>query len=356
MSRIAKRGLVIGAILVACVIGIYLLGEIELLLSWRGVSLLIAAFIAVVGPALFAQAQESQEGLIKEDYHAARQEAANAARGQRVIPELTAQERAALLEALEGTKLACLRLTTHKRPTTVFESKFGGAPYLPPGFEYPHNKNKMSERLPLKLLCQLNFEQLPPLPGFPHRGLLQFYLAFEECEDTYGADFDHPTKQQSWCVIYHPNIITDESQLQAPPKFEHADAFFPIEGEFALEADADFMSMTSIDYRWESFITNHLDSMPMGEAIKGKYEVDDLAVLKDEELDFIGHRIGGYPYFTQVDPRIDKRYREYSTLLLQIDSEDEIMWGDAGVATFFIKPEALAQGDFSDVLYSWDCW
>ena len=35
----------------------------------------------------------------------------------------------------------------------------------------------------------------------------------------------------------------------------------------------------------------------------------------------------GYSYFTQEDPRYNKKYIDYDTLLLQIDSEGEfVMW------------------------------
>jgi uncharacterized protein YwqG len=69
-----------------------------------------------------------------------------------------------------------------------------------------------------------------------------------------------------------------------------------------------------------------------------------------------GHAVGGYPFFTQEDPR-NNGFRDHTVLLLQIDSDADanIMWGDAGVANFFIMPKALEQCDFSNVLYNWDC-
>lgn len=69
----------------------------------------------------------------------------------------------------------------------------------------------------------------------------------------------------------------------------------------------------------------------------------------------------GYPYFTQYDPREgDDAKGKYSVQLFQMDSDygednDYILWGDAGVANFFIREEDLAREDFRDVLYSWDC-
>ena len=72
-----------------------------------------------------------------------------------------------------------------------------------------------------------------------------------------------------------------------------------------------------------------------------------------DALDGSGHKLGGYPYFTQEDPRS----AEGMELLLQLDSDDSVnmMWGDVGVGNFFIAPEDLKRGDFSRVAYSWDC-
>ena len=69
-----------------------------------------------------------------------------------------------------------------------------------------------------------------------------------------------------------------------------------------------------------------------------------------------GHKIGGYAYFTQSDPRDEKAEYLDMILLLQIDSQDNaILWGDVGVGNFFIHPDDLKRKDFSKVLYNWDC-
>jgi uncharacterized protein YwqG len=68
-----------------------------------------------------------------------------------------------------------------------------------------------------------------------------------------------------------------------------------------------------------------------------------------------GHKIGGYAYFTQSDPREYIKDSETSILLFQMDTDDEIMWGDAGVANFFINSADLINKDFSRVMYNWDC-
>jgi uncharacterized protein YwqG len=72
----------------------------------------------------------------------------------------------------------------------------------------------------------------------------------------------------------------------------------------------------------------------------------------------MGHRLSGYPYFTQSDPRGDKKNIQDYILLFQLDTDDaenDIMWGDSGVGNFFIHPEDLKKRDFSKVFYNWDC-
>jgi uncharacterized protein YwqG len=70
-----------------------------------------------------------------------------------------------------------------------------------------------------------------------------------------------------------------------------------------------------------------------------------------------GHKLGGYAFFTQEDPRAYLTEGELYRLLLQLDSDDSIdlMWGDSGVGNFFIKDEDLKNLNFSNVLYNWDC-
>lgn len=55
----------------------------------------------------------------------------------------------------------------------------------------------------------------------------------------------------------------------------------------------------------------------------------------------------------------DRSTRKYDVLLFQLNSGgtcgDEIMWGDCGIANFFISAADLAACDFSRVMYTWDC-
>lgn len=84
---------------------------------------------------------------------------------------------------------------------------------------------------------------------------------------------------------------------------------------------------------------------------------DTLSKKEQEEIDKIidgsGHRIGGYAYFTQNDPR--DHSKKDDLLLLQLDTDHEIMFGDSGVAHLFINPRDLADQKFDRAWFYWDC-
>ena len=76
------------------------------------------------------------------------------------------------------------------------------------------------------------------------------------------------------------------------------------------------------------------------------------------------HKLLGSPDFTQEDPRSyflnsQDNSSEAYILLSQINSECidsiKIMWGDTGIANFFIKGSDLDKLDFSKILYNRDC-
>ena len=77
----------------------------------------------------------------------------------------------------------------------------------------------------------------------------------------------------------------------------------------------------------------------------------------------VEHAIGAYPTFTQWDPRNPEEKDAYGITLLQVESHWDndsnssgIMWGDSGVANFFINKEKLEHLNFEDVLFNWDCF
>jgi uncharacterized protein YwqG len=228
---------------------------------------------------------------------------------------------------------------------SLWQSKIGGFPYLPKSVEYP----KGADGSELQFLAQINFAEVPPLPNFPETGILQFYIASNE--ELYGLDFDNLRANDNFRVLYFSEVVTDETQLITDfsflPKFEG-----PLIGSANMQFEKKFAPISNGDYRFDD---------PLGNLLSEFH--DDLCREYGEKVsNGWGHRIGGYPSFTQTDPRTwEESYRENDCLLLQLKSDYfesdlfDLTWGDFGIANFFIPSEALKKLDFSDVLFNWDC-
>jgi len=221
---------------------------------------------------------------------------------------------------------------------TPYQSKVGGKPYLPKNAEYPYHAEKNH---PLTLVAQINFAEVPLLPGFPERGILQVFV--DGLDYGLGYDFENLSEQTGWRIMYYPELLP-ESELQTDfSAYQATDSeCLPFSGEFPLIFQA--------------------------------------ASEEEEDEDFNkfqGHKIGGSPIFLQGDPFIEydekadfddpatitySDWRKY-ILLLQLDTDinekdhctGKLMWGDSGVANFFITPEDLAKRDFSRVAFVFDC-
>lgn len=184
---------------------------------------------------------------------------------------------------------------------------------------------------------------------------MQFFVSADD--ELYGADFDHPTIQKDFRIIYHSTIIEDLNKVITDFSYlntlELEDFIIPEAAK--LQFELDYQPITSRDYRFEKMFSEDID----WEEIVDEENNTELGELYDDLCKDFGHKIGGYPFFTQTDPREwEEKYQQHDILLLQIDTDDSlnIMWGDSGVANFFIKKEDLLNLNFSNVIYNWDCY
>lgn len=257
-----------------------------------------------------------------------------------------------------------------RKPNTaepsLTDSKFGGLPYWDLEKEYPTD----SKGRKMMLLAQINFSDLSAFDTvLPKEGMLQFFITIDD--DVFGMDFDEPTSQKDFRVVFHDMVKPDvtEAQVQALEivRAEEADDYgTPIFRQAALSfrAGTDYMGTSMAEF--PSVFVQAVKAVT-GEEIDVEnwyeyYEEDSEDYdYMEEELSGLGHKILGYPGFIQSDPREDDEALQwYDTLLLQIDSdmengEDYVLWGDCGVANLFINKEALIKRDFGKVLYNWDC-
>ena len=257
-------------------------------------------------------------------------------------------EISSLVEQMNTKTLPSVRIMPHsKKPQYAWSSKIGGPAYWLKSEEAEYPKDPSGK--PMHLAAQLNLRDMPALEGYPSFGLLQFFIS---AGDLYGSDFDPPysNKKPGYAVRYHETVLEDADKLVKIVPKRGEDDYLPISGEYSLTFALEEQPMTPTDYRFEKLGV-------------------DFDSLSDDAWDYLysdvlqaGSRMGGYSYFTQGDPRgWGEGEKEEWVMLFQMDShwsnDDgvEILWGDAGVANWFIRPKDLEAKDFSKVWYTWDC-
>ena len=256
-----------------------------------------------------------------------------------------------------------MRFTLEPGEPGLLESKVGGTPYLSREMPWPVD----SAGVPMNLLAQVDCLELAELPDFPHTGLLQFFIA---CNDVYGLNFEDMTAADGFRVLYHKaadaSVTAREVLDKRPPLPEDSECCTPLEnGPCRIRfTPAAVQKMSQGDYQFNKLFVEKWNRRRPDALIKYIWEIsDDLSSLY-EEMDpdqSPWHQMGGYPYFTQTDPRWDGKYPDLDVLLFQLDTQSWegppflVLWGDCGVGNFFINREALKKCDFSRVGYTWDC-
>ncbi len=272
---------------------------------------------------------------------------------------ITMKEAELLLECMRNKfKKSVYGIKAQNGKAGIFDSKFGGYPYWNSALDYP--ENFLGEKL--LLLAQINFDKKEFQDDMlPSKGMLQFYIADD---DLSGLEFDDQTIQNGFRIIYHENIdygITEEDikNMGVPAGTDGEHEYFPILSESGISFKKGEEGICSeIEGFKEAFNEAYVEctgkELPQGTDF-WDLEKNEASEYLYEKLSGFGHKLLGYPAFTQSDPRDDTE--EYDTLLLQIDSENNIsIWGDWGICNFFINGEKLKNLDFSDVMYNWDCY
>lgn len=253
-------------------------------------------------------------------------------------PEKDSQLEKDIVDAIEqfkkdnARKSVSLKIGPNSKddPSKVTHTKIGGTPYWPKDQTWPEYDGR-----PMICVAQLNLSDLPKLDDFPTAGMLQFFIDTDE-------NWDSPDGVK---IIYHEKVDASNTLQEVPVTTEDdragfidSEVFYPT-GE--LEEDypnADNESCDVFDYLKDKF---------------GKEVIDKYAKLvwKHTSASY-GTRIGGWPSYTQAEPGfVDKD----TVQLLQMDSEGGMMWGDCGIAHFFIQKEDLRRKNFDHVMFTWDC-
>lgn len=256
-------------------------------------------------------------------------------------------------ELFQKTEKEVLNLEFIKKEErlSVLTSKVGGVGYLPKEMSYP----KTNEGVPLSLLAQINFSELPHLELYPKKGILSFYINI--FDDLLGMDLENQVNQDGFKVFYFEDISKESYTTEGISEILNSfpkNTYEVVEEELAIKGhlETQFLVTDSYDFvkefgqGWNDYLESHYPDKHQ--------KVADMIY----ELDSVGGSLlGGYPFFTQEDPRKYEDKVEQTELLFQLDTDSQgIMWGDSGVGNFFISKEDLINKDFSNVLYNWDCY
>ncbi len=209
-------------------------------------------------------------------------------------------------------------------------SQFGGNPHLPDGVEWPRTNGGR----PLSFLLQLDLSEVTKYlsdPLLPKHGLLSIFCRCDGDDGEFLEYGDIPN--DVFRVLFFPTIdklvprempkelpeLSNEEDQQATTQLPAAKLRFDREDTFS---DPEFLDVP--DTQVEDGYSQFLDAW-YGENPKSR-------VLGNPQL------IQGWPF---DDDNLQ--------LLFQIDSTDELQWGDYGRLYFFIDPDQLKRGDFSQV-------
>lgn len=237
----------------------------------------------------------------------------------------------------ESVRLKLKRVDKDLSPTA---SKIGGHGFWPTGKQYPDE---------MALLIQINFEDFPNIKDFPTKGILQIFI-----------DNDDAFKGK---VFYHDNITNpiDVSNKLTLAEFQYSptrDSIYSLTGTKVSQCPCcwwnDEMSELFLPI-FNKHMNTNIKTLPEIKRIFGEEAWDMLYDKYVENAESWGTRIGGYPNFTQGDVRTGKA-DEMERLIVQIDSEEGIVFGDYGIANAFISYEDLKAKRFEKAFFTWDCY
>lgn len=185
-------------------------------------------------------------------------------------------------------------------------------------------------------------------------------------------------------LLLATNVSTADDRLMTllkkpnPIKIQYAQNLLAMDKDGEIGAAAEQPSTWGFPVDGEYAVSGHLkthyllrDSLEFEQHYHAKlFEWAENLKLKDKTINaietIINHHqstnhLGGYPFFTQADPRYYQENLQDTVLLFQLDSgghhEDvNIMWGDAGVGAFFISRQALQARQFDKAWFHWDCY
>ena len=226
---------------------------------------------------------------------------------------------------------------------SIYESKLGGFPYLPSDMEMPKDKDGNE----MRLLVQINCEDLKDIPYFPHKGMLQIYLSRNS---VYGLNKDNHYDQDWFKVIYHDTIdknIKEKDVMKKTLLNELED--FPLRHECLIYFTPFYDYINSRDYRYLNMFREYVNKEPLNYKNFTNEEIYNMVSSNDR----YNTQIGGFPNFIYNDPRTINDKCDILLFQLLTDGKNVVL-KNKGIINFFISYDDLINKKFDKVFYTWD--
>lgn len=211
----------------------------------------------------------------------------------------------------------------------------------------------------LRFLIQINCKNLNSLPDFPHSGIIQVWLNPHLYSDAgeYKVLYFKDTKGQSNINELDKSIYEDNSEWCLSDNSQYSIGFKSgtnYLAPYSFDEVDDYDEMFA--KYWNQVSSKKIKASDVFDIIKQIPKDFSPQLTRKGEYNPYGNKLGGYPGFTQSDPRGKGWTSENNVLLLQLDSVGPMMWGDCGTAQVFIKKDELKALNFSNALYDWACY
>jgi uncharacterized protein YneF (UPF0154 family) len=266
-------------------------------------------------------------------------------------PRITQAEVQAVLDWMGAEELRLPPVKLLPRTDRVpgpLQSRIGGAPWGRSASDWPRDERDT----PLRFIAQLNFAEMPPLPGYPTQGLLQFFVHTDSDENTWKGREGEPHLLR-W--IDRPS---GGEVLITPP--EHLGRrTFPFSSEvargvgLALDYEPDSLRPSPYAEPVRGIIPDTDERLPENAKVAELLQRIDEMDTKLQEA-YGDHWIGGHPSFIQYDVRNDAGLADLDRVLLHLGPDEHVSIGDSGVLNFLIRVEDLEARRFEKAVFTYD--
>ena len=269
---------------------------------------------------------------------------------------LAAETKAAVGQIKALALPAALGNLSAEPPITPEESRVGGPVFLPENISYPLDTNGN----PMLFIVQINFSELPNVPGYPETGIFQIFAQANEMLGMDDPDNEHGCKNRQF--FFWKNTETLKTRFD--PIEVYPDVL--LYRRDRIEGKSSTTTAENIHQNGRKILFNP-DVKNIIPWLTYDYPVPKILGDEFEKHAFLGDHvqeaidgtnpeaqimIGGYPRSSQHDPRFHtSEETEYTRVLLTMRSLGEIQIGDNDDLNVLIRPEDLENQDVSKVIY-----